>query len=101
MTAVTGYAARTSAKGKIYLASACRPCKIIQTTAVRRLRKLHPQPPAGAPCECCGRVGRLCMDHDHKTDLFRGWLCHACNVSIGGLGDDLTGLRRAVMYLGG
>ena len=41
------------------------------------------------------------MDHDHKTDLFRGWLCNQCNTAIGGLGDDLAGARRAVVYLGG
>jgi hypothetical protein len=100
MTLETGYVVSTSAKGKIFLQAACRLCKMHRNAALYRLRKLHPQPPAGTPCECCGRVGRLHLDHDHKTDLFRGWLCHACNVSIGMLGDDAKGVRKALAYLG-
>lgn len=32
------------------------------------------------PCEICGRVKRLCCDHDHDTGIKRGWLCHSCNL---------------------
>lgn len=58
-------------------------------------------------CECCGRDPRaarrgnesLCLDHDHVTGRFRGWLCHNCNLGIGLLGDGELGLERALRYL--
>ena len=54
-------------------------------------------------CESCGnppRTGRvLHLDHCHKTGAFRGWLCVKCNAGIGMLGDDLSGVLRAVAYL--
>ncbi len=39
-------------------------------------------------CHVCGipeleLTGRLCVDHDHETGDFRGWLCHACNKAAG------------------
>jgi len=39
------------------------------------------------------------LDHCHDTDVFRGWLCHRCNVGIGFLGDTLEGLNKAIAYL--
>jgi hypothetical protein len=68
-----------------------------------RRRKLpgysRPCPPH---CELCGKPpsGRaLCLDHDHETGKFRGWLCDRCNVSLGALGDNEAGLQRALQYL--
>jgi hypothetical protein len=101
LTLETGYVQRTNAKGMIYLHSVCRPCHGHRDVVLRRLRKLHPQPPAGTPCECCGRIGRLCLDHDHTTDKFRGWLCYACNTAIGLLGDNTKGVTKVLTYLGG
>ena len=34
-------------------------------------------------CAICGREGRTVIDHDHKTHLSRGMLCHSCNVREG------------------
>jgi hypothetical protein len=39
------------------------------------------------------------VDHDHETGRIRGLLCHSCNIALGMLGDDITGLKRAVKYL--
>lgn len=54
-------------------------------------------------CECCGgenKAGRgMCMDHDHHTGLFRGWICDLCNTGIGKLGDSIEGLEAAIVYL--
>lgn len=44
-------------------------------------RKQHPV------CEICGRTRpvdrRLCIDHDHRTNHFRGLLCSQCNRALG------------------
>jgi hypothetical protein len=62
-----------------------------------------PEATRAAPdrCECCGRVEKaaLCLDHDHVTGVFRGWLCKRCNSAIGLLGDSLYGVLCAVDYL--
>ena len=50
-------------------------------------------------CEICKSLNDLCYDHDHSTMKFRGVLCRTCNRHLGGLGDDLKGLLRAVHYL--
>lgn len=36
-------------------------------------------------CELCGKsTGRkISVDHDHKTNTFRGWLCKGCNAKVG------------------
>lgn len=62
------------------------------------------QPPLGTPCQnpACGRTDELlCVDHDHVSGEFRGWLCRRCNTGIGALGDSETGLLGALSYLRG
>lgn len=73
----------------------------------RRENALQGAPVPQDHCDCCGRNPResrrgnqsLCLDHDHVTGAFRGWLCHACNLGIGLLGDNADSLRRALAYL--
>jgi len=86
---------------KTYQSNCCRPCKRVQGAILRQLRKLHPQPPLGTPCECCARIGeKLQLDHDHAgAHQFRGWLCKNCNVGLGLLGDRAETLDLAVAYL--
>src|SRR6266853_1408410 len=88
-------------------------CKTLQASDPVRLQlwrakaraKYRSYPPATRPCpevcECCGIAPKqaLCIDHCHATGVFRGWLCHGCNVSIGRLGDNVEGVRRAIRYL--
>jgi len=53
-------------------------------------------------CAICGgppKRGKLCIDHCHETGTIRGLLCHQCNRSIGGLGDQLSWILRAAIYL--
>lgn len=51
-------------------------------------------------CQICGSgEKKLCYDHDHKTDKFRGVLCRGCNASIGQLGDTAETVGKAYKYL--
>lgn len=54
---------------------------------------------AGKSCEICGSTEKLVVDHDHKTLVIRGILCHYCNVAIGFMKDDPDRLRKAASYL--
>lgn len=68
----------------------------------RRARGL-PEPTRPEPewCEGCGRLQEdsLCLDHDHTTGVFRGWLCHACNIGLGKFGDSVASVERILAYL--
>ena len=54
-------------------------------------------------CDCCNKqiitTKTIQLDHCHKSGLFRGWLCKECNISITNLGDDISGLIRAIKYM--
>lgn len=52
-------------------------------------------------CIICGSTKKLRLDHNHKTSLFRGILCDACNTSIGLLNEDPERIRRAALYVVG
>lgn len=43
----------------------------------------------------------LCIDHDHKTGVVRGLLCHTCNRALGLLSDSVKVLDTASKYLKG
>jgi hypothetical protein len=53
-------------------------------------------------CAICFKAptthGRLVVDHDHKTGVIRGLLCHKCNVALGTWETEET-LTAAVRYL--
>lgn len=55
-------------------------------------------------CAICARNqandGRkFAVDHDHKTGKIRGILCQSCNTGIGLLGDSISGIEKAFIYL--
>jgi len=58
----------------------------------------------GGGCAICGgqpngKDSCFHVDHDHKTGLVRGFLCHRCNTGIGSLCDSPALLRKAALYL--
>lgn len=62
----------------------------------------------GGGCAICGtpenkgnkrRHKALAVDHDHNTGAVRGILCHACNLAVGILGDNVELLKKATDYL--
>ena len=85
---------------KVYMSNTCRPCKRTQAVRIYYLRKEHPRPPPGSPCECCGRIANLQLDHAHVgSRAYRGMLCKNCNIGIGHLGDSSEGVAKALAYL--
>lgn len=41
------------------------------------------------------------IDHDHKTNRLRGFLCRKCNMSLSMIEEDVTWVDRALKYLEG
>lgn len=41
----------------------------------------------------------LAVDHDHKTGIVRGLLCHNCNTALGKFMDNKHILKNAIFYL--
>lgn len=54
-------------------------------------------------CDGCGNdiKGKVCIDHCHKTNSFRGVLCHRCNVTLGLFDDSAVLLRKLAEYADG
>jgi hypothetical protein len=51
-------------------------------------------------CDLCGEFNvRIVFDHDHKTGMFRGWLCDRCNKTLGHVKDSPELLRKLAEYL--
>lgn len=79
----------------------CRSCKREQSEIRKMLKRTAPRPKTTV-CECCNKEFEprlIVLDHDHETNLFRGWICHLCNAGIGQLGDTISGLEMAITYL--
>lgn len=58
---------------------------------------------AGRPkpknCEICNQTGRICFDHCHRSDKFRGWICSQCNIVLGMVYDSPELLEKMISYL--
>ena len=89
----------------------CSTCIRNQSSLVKDLKRKHPYPNKEYKCPICERgideIGKYgqprlqnwVLDHCHETLTFRGWVCHHCNVGLGGFKDSLTRLKKAVIYL--
>lgn len=76
----------------------CKSCIKEHTVIRRELKKKAPPKPE--LCECCGKIPlKWVLDHNHKNNTFRGWICDRCNTGLGKLGDDLEGIIKAANYL--
>lgn len=104
---------------KKYRDGKCVPCALARSKRYDRLRdhprnSLHRQlgldrkafyhglEEQGWVCAICQRLpakGNLDVDHCHKTKKFRGFLCRACNTALGKFQEDVTILKKAIVYL--
>jgi hypothetical protein len=51
-------------------------------------------------CAICGeKSDKLFVDHNHKTGLVRGLLCHQCNCGIGFFRESVPAILSAIDYL--
>ena len=94
----------------------CNDCYKKNQRQRRHLLKTTPLPDKNYKCPICSRKkgefyedtsdktrqhwnNSWCLDHNHNTGKFRGWLCHKCTSALGWFDDDLTVLKKAVTYL--
>ena len=77
----------------------CRECIKHSTSIIEGLKRTAPLKPE--VCDCCFKPPKkkFVLDHCHRDEVFRGWLCDHCNLAIGMLGDDLEGVEKALAYL--
>ena len=98
---------------KIFRRENCRACENYLNKVRNILRNKHGMPPDNYSCPICkgtvinlGKAGGQnaefwALDHCHKSEEFRGWLCHLCNRALGCFKDDIKILERAIEYLTG
>lgn len=87
----------------------CKNCEKHQRQ--QRMKFRDYRPPDNHVCPICQKdeeqcrgkggykSGTWCLDHDHKTGKFRGWLCHECNRALGNFKDSENLLESALHYL--
>ena len=78
--------------------TSCKDCQRKHNQIVNTIRKTAPK--MSKTCESCGKESdKLVLDHCHKTETFRGWLCSPCNLALGALGDSIEQVEKALTYL--
>jgi hypothetical protein len=86
--------------GANYLRYECKACARRNSKIIGDLRKVTAKPEKSHICPICEQAEQQwCLDHDHKTNTFRGWLCQKCNRGLGNFNDDVGRMMRALKYL--
>ena len=96
--------------GANYLRGKCKQCEKQNSKGTATLRKIY-TPPTNPEYRCpiCllsskdlidkGYKPKWCLDHDHDSGVFRGYICNLCNTGISNLKENVETMRRAVAYL--
>ena len=87
----------------------CKSCVNRHRQILEQGRRNNPRPDGNYKCPICDRSeeemvgGDLRsvwhLDHCHKTDKIRSWICSHCNRGLGGFDDDIDRLKKAIDYL--
>jgi len=98
------YRAKHPEKHRAYMRQwhAAHPNKHKEYKNRQKERRYAPTRPCPVGCEICGcyyATKSLALDHNHKTEKFRGWLCQTCNMGLGHFEDDPILLLKAIQYL--
>lgn len=92
-----------------YVRSKCKSCVSKHNKIANLLKKQYPKPPKDYACPICDMTQEMmkqkgyvrvswCLDHDHDTNEFRGYICHLCNTGLSNFQDDPEILKRAYEY---
>jgi hypothetical protein len=99
---------------KVWRRETCVSCENYLKRTRRSLKNKVPLPPEDHQCPICLKdhdtlaqfkygghslKTEWCFDHCHRTEKFRGWICHKCNKALGLFDDDVNKLQKAIDYL--
>ena len=104
--------------GSVTTLNTCKSCRYRQQKIINRLRKEYEHLRTNQ-CDCCKRtedeiaevfgkfnalerkqaMALMQLDHNHKTEKFRGWICHHCNTLLSRANDEIDILEKAIDYL--
>jgi len=97
---ITDFRLHSKGEGITYRRPECRECEKDYNKKRSKIAKEYSRPEIGTTCDCCGRTDKeLVLDHCHKDNKKRGWICQNCNLGLGRLGDCIEGVERALEYL--
>ena len=100
--------ARNKAGERVDLRNDCRSCMDAKGKIVAQLKKIH-KIPDDHSCPICKRKAEdflhryrgspFCLDHDHKTGKFRGYICMDCNTGLARFHENSEAMEEAIEYL--
>jgi Zn finger protein HypA/HybF involved in hydrogenase expression len=99
--------------GKSSYRTECKSCAKEKSNTRKLLEKTYPRPTnSDYKCPICDKTevelkendrwndrSVWCLDHNHDTLEFRGWICNNCNIAIGRLNDSPEIALSAYRYL--
>jgi transcription initiation factor IIE alpha subunit len=85
---------------KVHYKDICKKCAGEKSKTVSNLRRANIYPDDSYICPICQKKSnKYYLDHDWRTQQFRGWLCNACNVALGLFKDNVEYMYNAIRYL--